>query len=529
MNLQNAARGSEMITAQARRGTGHFTLLFLGVVLAPPLVTSLVLLSDGAPFASVQVISRALGQVLLGAAGVALYLHWRLGKRDVSGWLAAAVFAAATYGIPFALLDLASARTSATLTLPGTADLLSSLASLTLVLAAARRVRVPVWLDPLALGMVLGLGTVVLHVILISVAGGIQTYPGSSPMFQAATMVVGLAMAASLATMRGLPRLARAQLSIGVGFMVVTGTLAPSVGGGPVLGLPLAVLHIGGAALGAWTAVTLCRTLPGLGGSPQVASFTPQRSLPTLDWGAALAAEVRHYEETMHELRSTVAGLSAASRILHDAQYVVPAADRARLERMQAEEMARLERLLAGEADEPLRAVELDDVVQPVVTSVRARGHQVRCEASGVHALGRPDHIAEAVHILLDNAARHSSGSGVSLEITTVDHLARITVSDDGPGVPDHLADAIFEWGTQRPDSRGRGIGLHIARRLVGELGGTLELDRNHGPRGAAFVIDLPLITQPLITPPLITQPNGPRPHDPRQLITQEAPCHAAH
>lgn len=495
MHIRHATTRFELTLPQLRPETGLFTILFLAIALAPPVVTTLVLLHDGAPFASVQVISRALGQIILGGAGMALYVHWRLAGRDVSGWLTAAAFASATYGVPLTLLDLAGARTTASLTLPGTAELMSSLGSLVLVVAAARRVRLPEHLDPLALGMGMGLAAVVLHAVLITAGTGSAAHPGSSPVVPLATAASGMALAVTLARIRTLPRRAVVQLSSGVMLMVVSGSLAPALGAAPLIGLPLATLHIAGAALGAWATVALCRTLPGLDGSAPTVVAAPD-SLSGPDWDAALAAEIRHYEETLHELRSTVAGLAAASRILHDADLAVPASDRARLEHMQAEEVGRLERLLAGEANEPLQSVALDEVIQPVVTSVRARGHLVQVDASCVRALGRGDHIAEAVHILLDNAVRHSEGSGVCLEIATDGPSATITVSDEGPGVPDYLVGTLFEWGTQRPGSRGRGIGLHIARRLMRDLGGTLELDRRRGPTGASFLITLPLVEE---------------------------------
>lgn len=494
MHLLHAARRAAITLAHTRRATGLFTVLFVTIVLAPPFITTLVLLHEGAPFASVQVISRAIAQIVLGAGGVTFYVHWRLSGRDVSGWLAAAAFVTATYGIPFSLLDVAGARTATTLALPGIAELVSVLASLGLVVLAARRVTLPASLDPVALGMLLGLGAVMLQAVLLTLEVGADPSTAAATTVRLATAGAGVVTAGVLAGIANLPGWASTHLSIGVLAIVLTDAVAPSMGTTPLLGLPIAIVHISGAALVAWVALGLCRTVPALSLlSALDTGPTSPGEPPASDWGSAMAAEVRQYEETLHELRSTVAGLAAASRILHDAEHAVPPPTRVRLERMQADEVARLERLLAGRAHEPPTVLDLDDVVLPVVTSLRARGHQVQCEASGVRALGRADHVAEAVHILLDNAARHSEGSAVSLEMETTGPYARITVADEGPGVPEHLSGVLFEWGTQRVGSQGRGIGLHIASRLVGELGGTLQLDSARRPRGAAFIITLPL------------------------------------
>ena len=66
-----------------------------------------------------------------------------------------------------------------------------------------------------------------------------------------------------------------------------------------------------------------------------------------------------------------------------------------------------------------------------------------------------------------------------------------IEVSDTGPGVPPELAERIFEpFFTTRESSGGTGLGLWLAREIVEEEGGTIELCR--GPlAGATFLVSL--------------------------------------
>jgi two-component system sensor histidine kinase SenX3 len=76
------------------------------------------------------------------------------------------------------------------------------------------------------------------------------------------------------------------------------------------------------------------------------------------------------------------------------------------------------------------------------------------------------------------------------------DLSARITVSDEGPGIPAAEQEAIFEkFYRLDPDQRsgvgGTGLGLYIARELVDRMGGRIGLLRRE--RGATFYIDLPL------------------------------------
>lgn len=95
---------------------------------------------------------------------------------------------------------------------------------------------------------------------------------------------------------------------------------------------------------------------------------------------------------------------------------------------------------------------------------------------------------------LIDNAVDVSVGSAdacVTVRIDDREGLA-ISVLDTGPGVPEHLREAIFARGvTSKPDvPGGRGIGLALVRLVTAQHGGTVEvLDAPDG--GAQFVVRL--------------------------------------
>ncbi len=96
---------------------------------------------------------------------------------------------------------------------------------------------------------------------------------------------------------------------------------------------------------------------------------------------------------------------------------------------------------------------------------------------------------------LIDNAVDVSVGSAaahVTVRIDDADGLL-ISVADSGPGVPEHLRDAIFARGvTSKPDvPGGRGIGLALVRLVTAQHGGTVEV--TDGPSGGAqFMVRLP-------------------------------------
>jgi two-component system heavy metal sensor histidine kinase CusS len=91
---------------------------------------------------------------------------------------------------------------------------------------------------------------------------------------------------------------------------------------------------------------------------------------------------------------------------------------------------------------------------------------------------------------LLDNALRHG-GEHVEMALEAGPDRVRVTVSDDGPGVPATIRDRVFErFSREGAPSTGFGLGLAIARALAEAQGGHLSLDE--GAKGARFVFELP-------------------------------------
>jgi signal transduction histidine kinase len=86
---------------------------------------------------------------------------------------------------------------------------------------------------------------------------------------------------------------------------------------------------------------------------------------------------------------------------------------------------------------------------------------------------------------LLDNARRHARGQ-VTVEVATTPASVEISVSDDGPGLPDGMSERVFERFVSLDGEGGSGLGLPIARGLIEAQGGRLTYEGRH------FVIRLP-------------------------------------
>lgn len=102
------------------------------------------------------------------------------------------------------------------------------------------------------------------------------------------------------------------------------------------------------------------------------------------------------------------------------------------------------------------------------------------------------DLICRAIRNLLVNAVQASEpGADVGVDVETHDGELRLWVWDQGRGVPDEVARRMFDPFFTRK-SRGPGLGLTVARRIVEAHDGTLELDRDRGP-GTHLRMVLPL------------------------------------
>ncbi|MCU0976214.1 MAG: ATP-binding protein [Steroidobacteraceae bacterium] len=135
----------------------------------------------------------------------------------------------------------------------------------------------------------------------------------------------------------------------------------------------------------------------------------------------------------------------------------------------------------------------LEDVAQTLAGRLKAGGRlTLRTRAPGLTVLGNRDALAGAVANLVINALdAGGAGAEVLVEASRPQPgIARITVADNGPGVPEALRDRIFEpFFTTR--SAGTGLGLAVVRSVAVAHGGCARLEP--GAAGATFVIEIPL------------------------------------
>jgi two-component system sensor histidine kinase ChvG len=229
----------------------------------------------------------------------------------------------------------------------------------------------------------------------------------------------------------------------------------------------------------------------------------------------------RFAADVSHEIKNPLTSIRSAVETLG---LVKDDAAKARLTNLLMQDVRRLDRLItdisnASRLDAELsrdhpRVVEIGRLLKDIVglygETQRAADPQVRFEEvdelEPLQVNGREGPLGQVFRNLVDNARSFSPPGGtvlVRLERSRDDpsRPVRVTVEDDGPGVPPDNLETIFErFYTSRPKGHAfggnSGLGLSIARQIVEAHGGRIwaenRLDGNGAVTGARFLVTLP-------------------------------------
>jgi signal transduction histidine kinase len=157
-------------------------------------------------------------------------------------------------------------------------------------------------------------------------------------------------------------------------------------------------------------------------------------------------------------------------------------------------------RLFAACPELDRQPLEVSSLVCGVVESLRCAAEDQEttlvCDpaAAELHITGDPIQLTVAIRALCQNALE-TLGTGGRMEVTVVSAAgeARISVSDDGPGILPEQRGHIFEpFYSARQAGRGVGMGLSKCWRIVTEHAGRIEVESRPGC-GAVFTICVPI------------------------------------
>jgi PAS domain S-box-containing protein len=220
-----------------------------------------------------------------------------------------------------------------------------------------------------------------------------------------------------------------------------------------------------------------------------------------------------------HELRTPLTSLRGSLALLADGSTITGLpADAQRLLRMASDNSERLVHLVNDILDfEKLRAgglrmepedCELGALAQQAVDAIEgmARAAQVELRLlrsdADLPVRADPVRLTQVLGNLLSNAIKHSPPHGtVLVALQRRSEWARLTVLDQGPGVPTEFVARLFEPFEQARDPRqrkqgGTGLGLAISRALMETMQGGIGLEPPRAGEGARFWVELPLAVE---------------------------------
>ncbi len=219
----------------------------------------------------------------------------------------------------------------------------------------------------------------------------------------------------------------------------------------------------------------------------------------------------RFAADVAHELKNPLTSLKSAVEMLTRA---TTDEQRARLMGIVRNDVKRIDRLITDISDasrldaelsrETSERVDLAHLLETIVEVYRfteiSRGINVSLDIElppSASVLGRDERLGQVFRNLIDNAVSFSKEGGkVVVAARAQSGWARVTVEDEGPGMPPDNLETIFErFYTERPHAHfgaNSGLGLSIARQITESAGGRVWAENREGG-GARFIVELPL------------------------------------
>ncbi len=226
--------------------------------------------------------------------------------------------------------------------------------------------------------------------------------------------------------------------------------------------------------------------------------------------------------DVSHELKNPLTSIRSAAETLQIARtpeqqaklLAVVQKDVARMDRL-ITDISNASRLDAELARESREAIELGKLLKDIVSMYEDIAKEGEARVSfdvplqSAYVLGNPAALGQVFRNLIDNARSFSPPNGtvrVRLDPPAArSELARVTVEDDGPGIPPDNLESIFKrFYTKRPAGsafgNNSGLGLAISRQIVNSHGGRIFAENRladmNNPeserRGAKFSVELP-------------------------------------
>lgn len=169
------------------------------------------------------------------------------------------------------------------------------------------------------------------------------------------------------------------------------------------------------------------------------------------------------------------------------------------------EDLVVLARIEAGEMQLRREWGSIDEIVTTAMkrASPLTRNHQIELQLHDELPSVRVDEraVAEVIYSLLENAAKYSPAGGVIRLAAQPGEqdMVRLTVEDEGPGIPPELRGRVFDKfframrdGDLSGHKPGTGMGLAIAKGIVEAHGGRIWIETGNDSKGTRVLVLLP-------------------------------------
>jgi two-component system phosphate regulon sensor histidine kinase PhoR len=212
-----------------------------------------------------------------------------------------------------------------------------------------------------------------------------------------------------------------------------------------------------------------------------------------------------------HEFRTPLAGIKAMVETLRDGAVDDKEAARDFLTRIDSEvarltqlvaELTELSRIETGKAELKKEAVNLNQLVEEVITQLSPQAERQKIAISRDFAADLPpvpadrDRVRQVITNIVHNAVKFTPAGGrITITSRLLEGSIVVDIADTGIGIPKEDSTRVFERfykGDKARAGEGTGMGLAIAKHVVEAHGGNIWVQSVEG-KGSTFSFSLPL------------------------------------
>ncbi|MGZ4116546.1 MAG: sensor histidine kinase, partial [Bacteroidia bacterium] len=215
-----------------------------------------------------------------------------------------------------------------------------------------------------------------------------------------------------------------------------------------------------------------------------------------------------------HELKTPVSTIKVAIEALQNFNALENPKITAEYLEMARLETERLEQLIdhilntsvleSGKEIMHFEKTDLNELIQDTLTSLKwkfeKQSAQIKFHQAKYPVILNIDklHIQGVLINLIDNSLKYNSGiPEISISTFSSNNFFKITIEDNGPGIPEEYIDKVFDRFFRVPHGdthnvKGYGLGLTYAAQVMQQHKGTIEV-KNREPKGCIFTLSFPI------------------------------------